>query len=217
MIKRIVTVLLFMIIMAVPVFSADVIPTYSNNLMDNSFGLYQASKLIVLHEKPSENSKIVQTISWTEDKIMPENLSPNDIFAIYVSSKNLALLEVVDEDEDWVCVVYNRKSHKSAWMKKDDPYKFMTWVNFYNSYGKKYGLYFLKDSKPPKSRQELYSAPEETAQVVSHLNRPEFIKLNVIRGNWALVTVVDLDRQPKTGYIRWRSDDGSKLLFPAIK
>ena len=43
------------------------------------------------------------------------------------------------------------------------------------------------------------------------------IVLNVIRGNWALVTVVDIDRTPKTGYIRWRSDDGVKYLFPDIK
>ena len=43
------------------------------------------------------------------------------------------------------------------------------------------------------------------------------INLSVIKGNWMLVTVVDADRTPKTGYIRWRSDDGIKYLFPDVK
>ena len=49
------------------------------------------------------------------------------------------------------------------------------------------------------------------------MNYPQKINLNVIRGNWALVSVMDLDKIPKTGYIRWRSDDGVRYFFPAVK
>ena len=49
------------------------------------------------------------------------------------------------------------------------------------------------------------------------MNYPQKINLNVIRGNWALVSVFDLDKTPKTGYVRWRSDNGVRYFFPDIK
>ena len=91
----------------------------------------------------------------------------------------------------------------------------MTWINFYNTYGKKYGLVLLVGS--PESCKSIKSSTEDTARNISEMNYPQKIKLNVIRGNWALVSVMDLDRTPKTGYIRWRSDDGIRYFFPDIK
>ena len=38
-----------------------------------------------------------------------------------------------------------------------------------------------------------------------------------MRGNWALVSVADIDQVPKTGYMRWRGDDGKIYAFPNIK
>lgn len=215
MIKNFIALIFLMIVLALPAVCADVLPKYSTNLHTKTYGFYQVDKLVVLHEKTDENSKIVKTISWTKEKLMPEDLSYDDVFTVFISSKELALMAVEDETEDWVKLIYDNKNNKSGWMKKDDPYKFMTWINLYNSYGRKYGLKVLKDA--PDFVNALYAGPDDKSQVVSRLNHPEFIKLNVIRGNWALVTVVDLDRTPKTGYIRWRSDDGVKYLFPAIK
>lgn len=215
MIKNFIALIFLMIGLALPAVCADVLPKYSTNLHTKTYGFYQVDKLIVLHEKTNENSKIVKTISWTNEKLMPEDLSYEDVFTVFISSKDLALMAVEDETEDWVKLIYDNKNNKSGWMKKDDPYKFMTWINLYNSYGRKYGLKVLKDA--PDFVNALYASPDDKSQVVSRLNHPEFIKLNVIRGNWALVTVVDLDRTPKTGYIRWRSEDGVKYLFPAIK
>lgn len=204
-----------MLITSIPVFCADVIPQYSTNLHTKTYGFYQVSNSIELHEAPDEKSPIVQKINWTKDTITPENLSFDDVFSVFIGSKSLALMAVSDENEDWVKLIYDNKNNKSGWLKKDDPYKFMTWINFYNTYGRKYGLIRLKDA--PESCNFLRAQTEDKSQVVSELNHPEYIKLNVIRGNWALVTVVDLDRTPKTGYIRWRSDDGVKYLFPAIR
>ena len=210
-----ISTLMLLVSIALPAVGVDVIPKYSTNLHSKTYGFYQVSKLIVLYEEPDEQSKIVQTISWTKDKLMPENLTYDDVFSVYISSKDFALMAVEDENEDWVKLIYDNKKNKSGWLKKDDPYKFMTWVNMYNSYGRKYGLKILKDT--PSDILVLRAKTEDNSQIVSRLNQPEYIKLNVLRGNWALVTVVDLDRTPKTGYIRWRSDDGIKYLFPAIK
>lgn len=91
----------------------------------------------------------------------------------------------------------------------------MTWTNFYTSYGKKYGLKMLKSA--PASCKDIKSAPDDLAQTISTVNYPKVIKLNIIRGNWALVSVLDLDKTPKTGYIRWRSDDGVRYFFPDVK
>ena len=43
------------------------------------------------------------------------------------------------------------------------------------------------------------------------------INLTAIKGNWALVSVYDIDKTPKTGYLRWRSDEGVIYAFPNIK
>ena len=82
-------------------------------------------------------------------------------------------------------------------------------------YGRKYGLYELKGA--PKSINDIRSATDDNAQLISQMNIPSRINLNVIRGNWALVSVMDIDKTAKTGYIRWRGDDGVKYLFPDIK
>ena len=82
-------------------------------------------------------------------------------------------------------------------------------------YGRKYGLIILKGA--PETVNSMYGSTDDDAKVISTINKPELINLNVIRGNWMLVTVVDADNVPKTGYIRWRSDDGVKYLFPNLK
>ena len=215
MVKKLIILFCLGVITSLPAFCKDVIPQYTQNLHTKTYGFYQVSKLIVLHESPDENSKIVQTISWTKDKIMPENTNYDDVFSVFIGEKELALMAVEDETEDWVKLIYDNKNNKSGWMKKDDPYKFMTWINFYNAYGKKYGLKLLQDA--PEAAEALHAQTDDNSQAVAYINHPEYIKLNVIRGNWALVTVVDIDRTPKTGYIRWRSDDGVKYLFPDIK
>ena len=65
--------------------------------------------------------------------------------------------------------------------------------------------------------KDLHTSTDDKSQIVGTINMPQKINLNVMRGNWALVSVMDIDRTPKTGYVRWRSDNGVKYYFPAIK
>ena len=100
-------------------------------------------------------------------------------------------------------------------MQTADQMQFLPWRIFYNLYGKKYGLRFLKDI--PDDLEVLRAKPEDLGQIVSKINYVKQIKLTVIRGNWALVSVQDLDEMPKTGYMKWRDSDGTIYAFPNIK
>ncbi len=210
--------LLIAIILLIPLngFCADVIPQNVSLENTNTFGLYQAPDKLTLYEDPSENSHIIHSISFSGEKIFPPEIKADDLFVVFIPSKALGLLAVTDETEDWVQVIYDNSTGAKGWLKKgDDPYRFMTWVMFYNMYGRKYGLKLLKQA--PDSAKDLHTSTDDKSQVVGTINMPQKINLSVIRGNWALVSVYDIDRVPKTGYIRWRSDNGVKYYFPDIR
>ena len=195
--------------------SENIVPQYVSVGQTNTLGLYQAPSEIVLYKEPLETSNIVHSISWIGDKIFPESVKAEDLFVVFIPSKNLGLLAVTDETEDWVQVIYNNSTGAVGWIKKDDPYRFSTWVMFYNMYGRKYGLSLLKEA--PAEAKDLHVSTDDKSQIVATINMPQKINLNVIRGNWELVSVMDIDRTPKTGYVRWRSDSGVKYYFPAIR
>lgn len=213
--KKFLLILSILLMLPLSAYSADVVPQYVSVQQTNTLGLYQAPNEIMLYKEPSEASTLVHSISWIGEKIFPESVKPQDLFVVYVPSKNLAYLAVTDETEDWVQVIYNNSTGAKGWIKKDDPYRFSTWVMFYNMYGKKYGLNLLKEA--PESAKDLHVATDDKSQIVGTINMPKKINLNLVRGNWALVSVMDIDRTPKTGYVRWRSDKGVKYYFPAIK
>lgn len=213
--KKFLLILSILLMLPLSAYSADVVPQYVSIQQTNTLGLYQAPNEIMLYKEPSEASTLVHSISWIGEKIFPESVRPQDLFVVYLPSKNLAYLAVTDETEDWVQVIYNNSTGAKGWIKKDDPYRFSTWVMFYNMYGKKYGLNLLKEA--PESAKDLHVATDDKSQIVGTINMPKKINLNLVRGNWALVSVMDIDRTPKTGYVRWRSDKGVKYYFPAIK
>ncbi len=213
--KKFLLILSILLMLPLSGYCADVVPQYVSIQQTNTLGLYQAPNEIMLYKEPSEASTLVHSISWIGEKIFPESVKPQDLFVVYVPAKNLAYLAVTDETEDWVQVIYNNSTGAKGWIKKDDPYRFSTWVMFYNMYGKKYGLNLLKET--PDSAKDLHVATDDKSQIVGTINMPKKINLNLVRGNWALVSVMDIDRTPKTGYVRWRSDKGVKYYFPAIK
>lgn len=197
------------------VFAKDVIPVRPAVNQVNTIGLYQISDDVRIYKEPSEDSQILYRVRWTNDEFFPENIGFDKFFVVFLAKKSLALVAVVDYDDEWLEIVYDNSKGSTGWIKKDDPYKFMTWINFYNSYGKKYGLTLLKSS--PEFCKDIKATMEDKAKTISTMNYPSKINLNVIRGNWALVSVLDLDKTPKTGYVRWRSDNGVRYFFPDIK
>ena len=214
--KKVLLILSIIILMPLQALSADIVPQYVSISHTNSLGLYQAPNEIVIYSEPSESSNIIHSISWIGDKIFPESVKAKNLFVVLLPNKNLGMLAVTDETENWVEVIYNNSTGAKGWIKKDDPYRFMTWIMFYNMYGKKYGLNLMKEA--PAQAKDMHSATDDKSQIVDTIKVPvQKINVTAIRGNWALVSVYDIDRTSKTGYIRWRSDNGVKYYFPAMK
>ena len=198
-------------ILSLPVF-ADTMPFYMDSIPKQMLGLYQTDNEILLYSHPDANSNVIKRMVFSYN---PEAM-PDNTFAVLINEKKLGFLYVSDiGDEGWVQVIYNKSTGAKGWVQTQDRMQFLPWLNFYNLYGKKYGLRLLKDT--PEDIEVLKSKPEELSQIVSKLNYIKQIKLTVMRGNWALVSVQDLDNIPKTGYLRWRSDEGTIYAFPNIK
>lgn len=196
-------------------YAKDIIPIQSKTDSVRTIGLYQVQNDITIYKSSDENSQILYRVRWNSEEFFPESIGANNFFSVFIAKKDLAYVNVVDIVDGWVEIVYDNKKGLTGWIKEDDSYKFMTWTNFYTTYGKKYGLNILKDS--PLNCKNIKGSPDDLSQTISTINMPQKIHLNLIRGNFALVSVMDMDKTPKTGYVRWRSDDGVRYFFPAIK
>ena len=194
-----------------PVF-ADNMPFYVETIPKDAIGMFQIGDNITIYSHPEANSKVVKKMDFSYN---PETM-PDNTFALLINEKKLGFLYVSDiGDDGWVEVIYNRMNNSRGWVQTEDRFQFMPWLSFYNMYGRKYGLRLMKDA--PEDVENLHSKSEDLSQNVSKLRYVKQIRLTAIRGNWALVSVVDIDKTPKTGYLRWRSDDGKIYAFPNIK
>ena len=198
------------------VYASNVVPDTVSLNNTNTFGVYQVGHTIVVYSEPDENSTIKQKIVWGDENVVPQDIKLADMFILYLKNKDLALMAVTDETDDWVEVIYDSKTGAKGWIKKDDPYKFNTWVNFYNMYGRKYGLMYLKGT--PESSKSLYGSPDdEDSKAISSVTLAKAIKLTNVSGNWLLAIIYDVDHSQKIGWLKWRTKEGQIYLFPAIK
>ena len=203
--------LIIAMFLMLPVF-ADVMPYYMESIPKEAIGMYQTGDSITIFSHPEANSEVIKKFDFS---YKPETM-PDSVFALLLNNKKLGFLYVSDiGDEGWVEVIYNKQSGARGWVKTEDRLQFMPWLSFYNMYGRKYGLRLLKDT--PDEIEVLHAKSEDLSQNVGKLRYVKQIRLTVIRGNWALVSVVDIDQSPKTGYMRWRSNDGVIYAFPNIK
>jgi len=196
---------------------ADVMPYYVNNINTNSIGVYQASNNIKIFKEPNENSALLLNVSWDFKTFNCADISASNLFVVFFPKKDLAFLTVVDEsdNQDWVQVVYNRNGNQLGWVKKDDEFKFMSWRTFFNIYGRKYGLYYMKDA--PEFTRAISGTNSDESKTIGRISFPNTINLTSLNGNWLLVNAFDMDKTPKIGWIKWRSTSGEIYLFPDIK
>lgn len=211
--KKFLIILTFIFSLFLPA-KADVMPYYVNNIDSNSIGVYQASNNIKVYQEPNENSKLLLSASWDKKTYNCPNVSVSNLFVVFLPQKDLAFLMVTDETEEWVQVVYNRNGNQKGWIKKDDDYKFLNWRIFFNLYGRKYGVYYLKDA--PDETKIMYGSNTEDGKQISKINLAQNIKLTTVKGNWLLVSAFDMDKIQKIGWIKWRNTDGEIYLFPDI-
>lgn len=191
---------------------ADTMPFYTNAVPKNSIGLYQTDKELNVYTHPDANSKIIKKFTFS---YQPETM-PDGLFAVLINEKELGFLYVTDiGDEGWVEVIYDKQTGAKGWVLATDRMQFLPWINFYNLYGRKYGIRILKDT--PKEMYVLHAQSDDISQNLSKLNYIKKIRLTKTSGNWMLVTVMDLDKTPKTGWLKWRNSDGIVYAFPDIK
>lgn len=203
----IILAMLFML----PVF-ADTLPYYTNAIPKDAIGVFQTGEKLTIYSHPEANSHIIRTFDFSYN---PETM-PDGVFAVLLNERKLGFIYVSDiGDDNWVEIIYDKKTGAKGWVMTEDKLQFMPWINFYNMYGRKYGLRILKDA--PDEVDILHSKGDDLAQNVAKLNYVKQIKLTKLSGNWALVSAIDLDKTPKMGFMRWRSNDGVIYVFPNIK
>lgn len=196
---------------------ADVMPYYTNNINTNSIGVYQASNNIRIYKEPNENSQLLLNVTWDSNTYNCSDISASNLFVVFLPKKNLAFLTVIDENdnEDWVEITYNQNGSHLGWVKKDDDYKFMSWRSFFNIYGRKYGLYYMKDA--PSDSKVIYGSNADDAKSIAEITLPQAVQLTAVKGNWLLIIAYDVDKTQKIGWIKWRNISGEISLFPNIK
>lgn len=208
-------ILVFIIFLNLPV-SADVMPHYTGSISRQAIGFLQVPKNFHLYLYPRYDSQIVESISWTNTEVKYKNYSaePYRLFTAQVQNRDFAFCTVIDEQDDWYKIIYDREGNKSAWIKPDSQDSFWGLKDFYSYYGRRYGLYYMKNIDYRK--RGLYSGADSESQKIDGFTLIKSIRLNKLSGNWALVTVIDFDSKPKIGYIQWRESDGTIIIFPRI-
>lgn len=213
--KRFVSLILFTLLYLfnLPV-SADVMPYYTGSLSNDTMGFLQVPKNFTLYLYPREDSQVVDRINWndTEVRLDKKTMEPSSLFAAQIQSKNLAFCMVTDEHEGWYKIIYDKSGKKEGWIQPKSEQDFWSLKDFYSYYGRQYGLYYMKNIDYHK--RGLYSGADRFSQKLNGFTYIRSIKMNKLSGNWVLVTVTDIDNLPKIGYIQWREDDGSIILFP---
>ena len=203
--------IIFAMMFVLPVM-ADNMPFYKNAIPQRAIGVYQTSDAVKIYSSPEKDGVVIKTMNFSYN----QETMPDGVFALLLNDRKLGFLYVSDiGDDNWIEVIYDKHTGAKGWVQTEDRFQFLPWISFYNMYGRKYGLRLLKDA--PDEIKVLHSKCEEISQSIGKLNHVKKIKLTAIRGNWALVSVYDLDKTLKIGYIRWRGDDGTKYAFPDIK
>lgn len=201
-------------------FAAEYMPMRMNSINNHAIGVYFASQEIKIYTAPDERSELKEVIKWDKLNIdaLPQGLSSAEIFLAFVPDKKYALLSVMSENdnEDWVEVLYNKKTGEKGWVKLQGPDSFKTWLEFIQAYGKENMLYFLADI--PEKYKQMYTNPDETSQTIQDNSFVSVQELEptYISGNWMLVRAIDYNKTAQIGWIQWRDSDGNTFVFPKL-
>lgn len=191
---------------------ADTMPFYTDSIPISAIGLYQTGDSIILYTEPEQNSKVIKKFNLSYNP----NSMPDGVFALLLNEKKLGFLYVTDiGDDGWVEVIYDKHTSAKGWVQTEDRFQFLPWSSFYNMYGRKYGLRLMKNV--PDTIECIHAKSDDLSQNIGVIKFAKQIKLTKISGNWALVSVLDIDNVPKTGFMRWRSNEGVIYAFPNIK
>ena len=215
-------VLIFLIILFfsfMPAF-ADYLPSHINKSFHYGIGMVSVKNEIPIYEMSDLKRPLAALIKIENDKVIirergVKNPEITSTFVAYSKENNLALLSVETDTDDWFYICYDQKRKLFGWIKKDENVDFMSWEDFLNLYGRKFGVYVFNNM--PEYYKKLYSQENEESTVVDTFNFPKHITLWLIKGNWMLVKISTYDGHLKTGWMRWRTENGTIMAFPDFR
>lgn len=208
--------LIFITAIICPVVFADVAPYYINSLKRYGIGFTKVQSPLVMRLEPKSDGKILETLTFDYNnhascQINKERCEIDDIFAQYSTSRKLAFLTTLDATQDWNMVCFNQTQTPVCGWVEEEKNKYYNLSEFFDEFGKKYGVYLFKDLK--KADKVLYSAPLKETNSTGSIEIPRYISPWLIRGNWMLVKVNDFEGKAKTGWIQFRGTDNKLRLF----
>lgn len=219
MIKKIFLILTIFALTNTLSLAADRIPSSSKSIRHYGIGVLKLQEDFCIFAKPDEKSKNIQKFILPvpqQSAIIKETQKTVNPYIVSIPKKHEFYAAVSEyPEEDWIEIYFNQNGKETGWTKISDKSDFLTWKEFVYKYGKKNGLTLMKDV--PDSEFRLYSQDNEDSQIVDEFTYPQYISLRMIRGNWMLITVVDSGNIYKTGWFRWRTDDGKLRVFPKMK
>lgn len=179
-------------------------------------GVVKVPEVIAIYSEPNIFSDKIFEIQIKDNEYLCNQkeckVSP---FVAFHPQKKVTLMIAEDEQNSWAYVCYNQEAKTFGWVKLDDDTKFYTWGKFINLYGRQNGLYLFKDVK--KNDKMLLAQPFSGSQSVDKFEYPKHISPWYVSGNFVMVKLLDYDNVQKTGWLRWRTDEGKILLFPDFK
>lgn len=220
MIKKLIVSVILMLTTVMTVYAADRVPTSSKSIRHYGIGLLKMEKDFDAFIAPTEKSKKLKhfelPILDKKSAIVRDNRNVYNPYVVNMPSKNEFYTAIAEYPENgWAQIYINQNGSQLGWVKIKDDSKFLTWKEFVYKFGRENGVKIMTDV--PKAEFKLYSKDSEEAQVVDEFTYPEQVALRIIRGNWALVTVVDSGSVYKTGWFKWRTDEGKLRIFPKMK
>lgn len=196
--------------------NADVLPYYSNSLRRYGIGYTKVQSPLVMKREAKDDGEVLEKLNFDFKgnvfcEINKDRCQIEEVFSAYSKDKKIALMTTLDETQDWTLVCFNQQERPvCGWIKMDEN-KFYNWSDFFGELGKKYGIYFFKDVQ--KTDKIMYAAPMKQTNSVGSVELPKSVFPWLVRGNWILVKVHDLNNQFKTGWINFRDDFGKLKVF----
>lgn len=199
---------------------ADIVPTSSKSIHHYGIGLFKIDSDFYVFAKPDANAKKIYHFTLpTANKnsaIVKNTRKAVNPYIVNIPSKKEFYATVSEYPENgWLEIYYNQNGKEVGWVKLPNKNNFLTWKEFVYKFGKKNGLLLMRDV--PSTEFKLHSQDNVESQVVDEFTYPQYMALRMIRGNWMLVTVVDSGNVYKTGWFRWRTDNGRLRVFPKMK
>ncbi len=220
MLKKFLVSLVIVATTATTVFAVDKVPSSSRSIRHYGIGLLKMEKDFDAYVAPSEKSKKIKHFALPvidrKSAIVRDSKTVFNPFVVSIASKYEFYTAIAEYPEKgWAQIYINQNGNQLGWVQIKDDSNFLTWKEFVNKFGRENGVKLMTDV--PKTQYKLYAKDSEDAQVVDEFTYPEHIVLRIVRGNWALVTVVDSGSVYKTGWFKWRNDDGKLRVFPKMK